>query len=786
MATRPSPLFSLITFASLPPFLQENAIPLAIYMLGQSYTQPGAAEDDPLDAAKPALCALLQRLAARDRGVRGGTPDGLRQLAQCGLLPCLLSTLRFAAPSASCWPCCNQRKPIFLLPLQLCHLSFSIRMPLISDAAASIAQCGGVPALVSQMTANHPARRAAGCFALYFLGWQGTAIRWATAQQQSMVCVSCRGWTPLLFFLALAGPSSMGRPQPPHCKYAVQGATVSRLACCRSAIYEALAQLAVACRLPHRALMAFWRFWEQQQQQPAAAGQAGSRPGSPLCASQAGGGSHADLAEGREAQWEPLALLLHMLAEGSVSGNGPASAASQHMLQQLDAAGTAIPAVLAHGAVASGDPAVNFAAARATHLLAQLPQNLPLLVPAVLQAGQAAAAGAADAALGESAAIAHPGYAVIGGSETAGGKAAGNAALLLWELSYSPASGGTYPPAVQLVQQGGHWLLPALEAALDPAQGRQAACRRVAAGLLACLLFEAPHQQPGTPAAAAADGMRRLLAQPAAAQVLQRLLALLQPDVAAAHPQAARAAALAVANMAAYRGAVPATAAQIPEATPAGMRAKLAGLTNRLKRATPGSLGSGDYSQALGSAGSTTEGSASSFDREQPSEPRAALQYFGAVHLLLRLVAQCSAAAAAAEATAASAARAPAAPVLAQPMSLASPTAAQQAAAAASAAAESAAEQRAVLVAVLQALNNLCVDPAIAGRLQRWARPTVEAHQQLTAALMAAMADPSLPPASREHARLLLHTESGAPGQRHALACTLLAPPSRSAAYPNP
>ncbi len=53
--------------------LQENAIPLAIYVLGHNYTQqqrPGPqAEEDPLDAAKPALCALLQRLAARDRGV---------------------------------------------------------------------------------------------------------------------------------------------------------------------------------------------------------------------------------------------------------------------------------------------------------------------------------------------------------------------------------------------------------------------------------------------------------------------------------------------------------------------------------------------------------------------------------------------------------------------------------------------------------------------------------------------------------------------------------------------
>ena len=188
--------------------------------------------------------------------------------------------------------------------------------------------------------------------------------------------------------------------------------------------------------------------------------------------------------------------------------------------------------------------------------------------------------------------------------------------------------------------------------------------------------------------------------------------------------------------------------------------------------------------RALQGSGGSGEGGF--FEREQPTEPRAALQHFGAVPLLLRLVLHCSAAAAAADATAACSARAPAAPLLVQPAPLAGPTAAQQAAAAAAAAAESAAEQRAVLVAVLQALNNLCVDPAMARGLQRWARPTVEAHQQLTAALMAAMADPNLPPASREQARALLHTESGAPGQRHTLACTLLAPPPRAAAYPNP
>ena len=74
----------------------------------------------------------------------------------------------------------------------------------------------------------------------------------------------------------------------------------------------------------------------------------------------------------------------------------------------------------------------------------------------------------------------------------------------------------------------------------------------------------------------------------------------------------------------------------------------------------------------------------------------------------------------------------------------------------------------------------------MAGRLQRWSRPNAESHQRLTAALMAAMSDARLASVTREHARALLHTESGAPGQRHALACSLLPPPPRTAAWPSP
>lgn len=53
--------------------LQGNAIPLTVFLLGQPPPPDGGAA---LDAAKPALCGTLQRLAARDRGERGGTAGG--------------------------------------------------------------------------------------------------------------------------------------------------------------------------------------------------------------------------------------------------------------------------------------------------------------------------------------------------------------------------------------------------------------------------------------------------------------------------------------------------------------------------------------------------------------------------------------------------------------------------------------------------------------------------------------------------------------------------------------
>lgn len=476
-------------------------------------------------------------------------------------------------------------------------------------------------------------------------------------------------------------------------------------------MYDALAQHAAASRLPPRPLMAFWRFWEQlaaQQaaQQAAQLAAGGDSPASPTCAS---------LALGREGEWDALALLLHMLAEGAAGAGG-----GQQQLAALDATGTAIPAVLAYSAAQGADAAVQYAAARASALLAQLPANLPQMLDAVLRECQQAAAVAAAQAVGGG----RDGSPGLGAAAGGGGQAAGEAMRLLWELSHSPGTGGTLPRAVALMQQQGGLLLPGLEAALDPEHGRTAASRWLAAGLVACLTYEPPSGAGAAAAggAAAADGMRRLLASGPAAGALQRLLALLEPDVASAHPQAAQAAALAVANLAAFRGLGQAQAGDrpfMPEPS-GGMKAKLTGLTNRLLQrpsppgtpAGPSPHASGDHAAHLPVSDGSGDYSAAVERAEQGAgEPRAALLQHGAVPKLLRLVLHCSAAAAAADASAAAAARAPAAPMLAQPTPLAAPTAAQQAQAAAAAAAESATAQRAVLAAVLQAINNLCADP---------------------------------------------------------------------------
>lgn len=97
---------------------QNNAVPLAIYLLGQP--QQEASE---LDAAKPALCATLQRLAARDSGAAAALPAAVRMQKQPSgrvltllhtLLtphcahprsPCVLQTWRPLSPSAAASRC---------------------------------------------------------------------------------------------------------------------------------------------------------------------------------------------------------------------------------------------------------------------------------------------------------------------------------------------------------------------------------------------------------------------------------------------------------------------------------------------------------------------------------------------------------------------------------------------------------------------------------------------------------------------------------------------------------
>ena len=145
--------------------------------------------------------------------------------------------------------------------------------------------------------------------------------------------------------------------------------------------------------------------------------------------------------------------------------------------------------------------------------------------------------------------------------------------------------------------------------------------------------------------------------------------------------------------------------------------------------------------------------------RQQPADPRGALLSHGVVPLLVRLVINSSAAVAAAG------------------------RATSQAAAAAAAAA---AVQRAALPAALQALNNMCADPTAAAVMRAWARGTPEVQQQLSAALTAAMGDRQLGATCRDHARFLLRSLSGAPGQWHANVCSCPAPPLQAPAFPTP
>ena len=553
--------------------------------------------------------------------------------------------------------------------------------PSAAEVAASIAKCGGTQALVSQLTSAHSEQRAAAAQALHFLGRQG--------------------------------PDSA------------------------AGILKALAQHAAACRLPARPLLAFWRFWEQPQQ-AALAGTSSSGGGGN---GGIGSSNSSGLSTGREAEWESLALLLHMLAGGSSSGgngsSGPggsssSTASSPTALALLEATATAVPAVLAHAAAASRSPAVRFAAFQRS-----CRRTCPCCWRRRCWRGSSrrAAAGATAAPL-----------------------AARQQATLLWELVYSPAKASSQPAAVEMVQQHAGRVLPALEAALHP---QHPAGASLAAGLLACLLFEPPHIGNGR-AAAAADGTRHLLASRTGSPVLQRLVGLLQAD-AASNPQSATLAALAVANLAAYRGAAVASADRPAAAAAAvdpprpgsssssssgaaeawqglahhrpdsssGLGRLTAKLTAAVRKqaAPPPPSGAG----ALGAAQEPASPPAQQ-QQQQPTDPRGALLYHGAMPLLLRLVINCSALAAATGSAA-------------QP--------------------HHHAVQRGALSAALQALNNLCADPAAAAAMRAWGRSLPEEEQHLTAALAAAMGDRQLDATCHDHARLLLRTQAVARQRVH-------------------
>lgn len=547
----------------------------------------------------------------------------------------------------------------------------------------------------------------------------------------------------------------------------------------RSQTLAEMEHLATLCKLPPKPLLALWRFWEQPAQQQ----------GSQSSADAGGASTSSDalLPAGRAQEWESLALLLHMLAEGCSreARSSTDSAAAAAELHRLDVSSSAVPAALAHAAALSGDTAVRFAAQEAVSLLSQLPQNRRLLLTAALQQGQQA-------------------------GQPAG---AGRMCWLLWALCSHP-SGGSRPAAVQAVAQQGRALLATLQAAFDPGQPAEAASRWLAAGLLTCLLHE-PAVRGDSSAAAAADAVRRLLASTAAAPVLQNLLASLQPAAAAAAPQAARAAALAVANLSDFRGAAMSTAlpAQALARTQGSqgsgdfkewLSARLAGSSKRGSNLQPavqgqnGSVGPGAAAAAAAMAAveqqqdpqqqqqqqqpeqQATQAAAPLM--QQPTDPRGALLFHGAMQALAALVASSSAAAAASDA-AARGNGAAGAPGTAAALT---PDNQQQVASAAAEAAEAAAQHRAVLCAALLALNNFCADPTAAAALRSISKAAPGLMQQLQAALTAALGDRALPEACRGHARLLLQTLSGVPGQRHQPACTALAAPQPAAAYPNP
>jgi hypothetical protein len=400
---------------------------------------------------------------------------------------------------------------------------------------------------------------------------------------------------------------------------------------------------------------------------------------------------------------------------------------------------------------------VRFAAFQTAKLLAQLPQNLPLLLEAAAQEGQQQASRSTE-------------------SDT-GSLAAGNAAWLLWDLVYSPAKNTSLPAAVEMLQQHASLLLPALEAAWDP---QHPAGASLAAGLLACMLYEPPHIGNGR-AAAAADGMRRLLGSHAASPVLRQLVGMLQAEAAAADHQAATLAALAVANLAAYRGAAVATADRPATAAVSSPRLGRSSSIEAWQGAANSQLDSGGgLARLAGKLTAAVRKQASSLQapaqepasppaqqqqqqqqqQQRPTDPRGALLSHGAMPLLLRLVINSSAAATSAAGS-----------ILQR----------QQ-----PAAAGTAAVTRGLLAAALQALNNLCADPAAAAAMRAWARNTPEAQQQLSAALGAAMGDRQLDATCCDHARLLLRTQSGAPGQWHANVCSCPAPPPQVVAYPTP
>lgn len=141
---------------------------------GHLLAGPAAAAARGCRAGSSSACAVRYAAAPRGAGRR------------CALLPGDCVSHRLAGVSGICLgahapgPCTAGDPPGAWGPRHAAHGHTSARPRCChAGVAASISQCGGLHALVAQLTAPQPELRAAACRALFYLGWMGSDLRCA-------------------------------------------------------------------------------------------------------------------------------------------------------------------------------------------------------------------------------------------------------------------------------------------------------------------------------------------------------------------------------------------------------------------------------------------------------------------------------------------------------------------------------------------------------------------------------------------------------------------------------